>query len=359
MSLRRQVSWLLGNTFEGLLPRQFSLLWRMQTQEVKLYSRWEQPCIYPSFCSPSVHLHVNPLFPHVLFNSSTDCPYGDRKNCILYNCLNPGNWKDCCFTCSPQNGYIHGVTQVNISDEEREHYKKISEEAAANSTTQKPTTVITATTSTTTVRPRNYGNPWKRYTIRRYRIRTRPTTATTRQIISTSLPTTTALPTTTKNRTVFKRIRTRPTRATTRRLSATLPTRTAPRRTILPTRRPFRRTTKYRRWYRYSRKPTQSTTRRTVLITEPTSTAASAVTTFPNKKGMYCNYRPQGKVMFSETFVCPWGGGGKGDLPLDRDPSLDRDHFLPCSPLDRDPHPPNSGGHYARAWIQFDHMITI
>ena len=285
------------------------------------------------------------MFPHVLFNSSTDCPYGDRKNCILYNCLNPGNWKDCCFTCSPQNGYIHGVTQVNISDEEREHYKKISEGAASNSTTQKPTTVITATTSTTTVRPRNYGNPWKRYTIRRYRIRTRPTTATTRQIISTSLPTTTALPTTTKNRTVFKRIRTRPTtattrqiisislptttalptttknrtvfkrirtrptRATTRRLSATLPTRTAPRRTILPTRRPFRRTTKYRRWYRYSRKPTQSTTRRTVLITEPTSTAASAVTTFPNKKGMYCNYRPQGKVMFSETFVCPWGEG--------------------------------------------------
>ena len=219
-----------------------------------------------------------------MFNSYTDCPYGDRKNCIPYNCLNPGNWKDCCLTCSPQNGYIHGVTQVNISDKEREHYKKISEEAAANSTTQKPTTVIT-----TTIRPRNYGDPWRRYTTRRrYRIRTRSTTATTRRIISTTLPTTTALPTTTKYGTIFKRITPspRPTTATTRRISVILPTRTIPRRTIQPTRKPFRKTTKIRRWYRYSRKPTRSTRQRTGLTTEPTSTVTSAVTASLAKSGM-------------------------------------------------------------------------
>ena len=236
-----------------------------------------------------------------MFNSFTDCPYGDRKNCILYNCLNPGNWKDCCFTCSPQNGYIHGVTQVNISDEEREHYKKISEEAAANSTTQKPTTVIT-TTSTTTLRPRNYGDPWKRYTTRRrYRIRTKLTTATTRQIISTTLPTTTAPPTTRKYRTIFKRTRPRPTTATTRRISVTLPTRNIPRRTIRPTRKPFRKTTKFRRWYRYSRKPTQSTRQITELNTKPTSTAASAVTVSPNKNGMYSNFTAATTYIYLKT----------------------------------------------------------
>ena len=29
----------------------------------------------------------------------------------------------------------------------------------------------------------------------------------------------------------------------------------------------------------------------------------------------WCFYRPQGKVMFSETFVCPRGGGCRADLP--------------------------------------------
>ena len=137
-----------------------------------------------------------------------DCPYGDRKDCILYNCLNPGNWKDCCFTCSPQNGYIHGVTQVNISKAEWDHYRKISEEAAANASTIKPTTT-TIEIPTTTPKIVNYGEPWKRVTPRRrrrYKIKTKPTTPTTRPSSTTTAITTNRQTTSTTSPTTRRRI---------------------------------------------------------------------------------------------------------------------------------------------------------
>ena len=30
------------------------------------------------------------------------CPYGDRKKCEKSNCINPGNWRDCCETCKDE-----------------------------------------------------------------------------------------------------------------------------------------------------------------------------------------------------------------------------------------------------------------